>query len=429
MTHARNLSNRGTDFVSVKDYGAVGDGVTDDTAAIQAAINSLTNGGVVLIPPGQYKCTATINVSEGITLQGSGRRSVATPPTCQLIFTTNTGSLPSIKTTSGSDITLRDFYLSGRSSGSGDEIQIYGNSRRVLIENVTVNTSTTGSAINIGIGGYCIQSEVVGCAALGAAYGFTTSASSTSIAFIGCYGNANTTAGYNIQGTYIALTGCASDTNGLYGYLLQNAKSVEMSGCGAESNGRTGLAFVTAGNIVINGFRSVANNTGASASYPSVASVDYASYNITATGIEDTSPNAATVNSVAHLAGTAPINVEFNGTFTLPFSANVLANESPRQSLWAITAFDGTAASPTSIAGRNITGITKNATGDYTITFKAPLQTRTIVTTGIAAANGAVAVVVGQVASTANTVRIRCYNGSTAALIDSALINLHICAV
>lgn len=32
MSNARNLSHRATDFVSVKDFGAKGDGVTDDAA-------------------------------------------------------------------------------------------------------------------------------------------------------------------------------------------------------------------------------------------------------------------------------------------------------------------------------------------------------------------------------------------------------------
>ena len=65
MTHARNLSNRSTDFVSVKDYGAVGDGVTDDTAAIQAALNV---GGEVFFPPGTYKISDSLDVKSSTTV-------------------------------------------------------------------------------------------------------------------------------------------------------------------------------------------------------------------------------------------------------------------------------------------------------------------------------------------------------------------------
>jgi len=46
--------------VSVKDFGAVGDGATDDTTAIQAAINS--GARRIYIPSGRYKVTSTLNL-------------------------------------------------------------------------------------------------------------------------------------------------------------------------------------------------------------------------------------------------------------------------------------------------------------------------------------------------------------------------------
>lgn len=53
-------------IVNVRDFGAVGDGVTDDTQAIQSAIDSLpNNGGIVIIPGGNYKITDTIEIGNG----------------------------------------------------------------------------------------------------------------------------------------------------------------------------------------------------------------------------------------------------------------------------------------------------------------------------------------------------------------------------
>ena len=57
---------RGTTIRNVKNYGAIGDGVHDDTAAIQAAINSLpSTGGIVQIPAGTYM----IDTSKKINLR------------------------------------------------------------------------------------------------------------------------------------------------------------------------------------------------------------------------------------------------------------------------------------------------------------------------------------------------------------------------
>jgi hypothetical protein len=53
----RPINKKLSEFVSVKDFGAIGNGATDDTAAIQAAINTLTvgtTGGTIYFPDGTY---------------------------------------------------------------------------------------------------------------------------------------------------------------------------------------------------------------------------------------------------------------------------------------------------------------------------------------------------------------------------------------
>ena len=62
--------------VSVRRFGAVGDGVADDTAAIQAAINT---GKSVYVPVGTYKVSSVLTMSAtGQRIRGEGRLSVLT---------------------------------------------------------------------------------------------------------------------------------------------------------------------------------------------------------------------------------------------------------------------------------------------------------------------------------------------------------------
>ncbi len=59
--------------VSVGDFGAAGDGVTDDRAAFTAAIDSLpAAGGVVYIPAATYHIEGTIELGDGVVLRGAG---------------------------------------------------------------------------------------------------------------------------------------------------------------------------------------------------------------------------------------------------------------------------------------------------------------------------------------------------------------------
>lgn len=68
------LESHTAGWVNIAEYGAKGDGSTDDTAAIQAALNT---GKRVLIPAGTYRVTSTLtwNTPRGLVLEGSGNRS------------------------------------------------------------------------------------------------------------------------------------------------------------------------------------------------------------------------------------------------------------------------------------------------------------------------------------------------------------------
>ena len=57
-------------FKSVKSAGAKGDGVTDDTAAIQAVFNSATASDVIYFDHGAYVITSTVKVPKNIRITG-----------------------------------------------------------------------------------------------------------------------------------------------------------------------------------------------------------------------------------------------------------------------------------------------------------------------------------------------------------------------
>lgn len=59
---------------SVKNYGATGNGITDDTAAIQAALAAIpSTGGVLYFPAGQYLYSgSTLSLNKKVTVMGDG---------------------------------------------------------------------------------------------------------------------------------------------------------------------------------------------------------------------------------------------------------------------------------------------------------------------------------------------------------------------
>lgn len=71
----RVLTSKLKESVSVKDFGAVGDGITDDTSAIQAAITygGSVGGADIYFPTGTYKVTSTLNMAQLVRLIGTSK--------------------------------------------------------------------------------------------------------------------------------------------------------------------------------------------------------------------------------------------------------------------------------------------------------------------------------------------------------------------
>lgn len=74
---ATTVQSKLRETVSVKDFGAVGDGVTDDTTAIQAAIATTKN---VFFPSGIYRC-GSIVFTQRVNVSGEGMSQTIIVPT------------------------------------------------------------------------------------------------------------------------------------------------------------------------------------------------------------------------------------------------------------------------------------------------------------------------------------------------------------
>ena len=90
----RNLDDTLSEIYSVKDFGATGDGVTDDTTSCQNAVNAAlaAKNGTVVFPPGTYKLTGYLGSisapasSTSIALIGDERATLDFQPSVYLNY-------------------------------------------------------------------------------------------------------------------------------------------------------------------------------------------------------------------------------------------------------------------------------------------------------------------------------------------------------
>jgi len=137
--------------VSVKDFGAVGDGVTDDTAAVQAAIDYCGSIQVpCTLPKGNYKITSPLVLGRNCVLEGGlfGFNSRISPRDCAAFLID--GSL----VTGGFafNCALRNILVdcSGVTTAQ-DYLILLNNCYRVLVEQVRFSSANNSSLIASGI--------------------------------------------------------------------------------------------------------------------------------------------------------------------------------------------------------------------------------------------------------------------------------------
>jgi hypothetical protein len=106
---ARSAASKFGDTVSVKDFGAVGDGTTDDTVAINAALAAHAS---VYLPVGTYRTTAPITLNANNILFGAGVTSVIKNTTASSVIRSVTPTGARIYHVGGGN-----FKIEGNTSG------------------------------------------------------------------------------------------------------------------------------------------------------------------------------------------------------------------------------------------------------------------------------------------------------------------------
>jgi hypothetical protein len=131
------FQQRNLNFFNVKDYGAIGNGTTDDTTALAATITAASSGGTVFLPPGTYAFSSQLSLSvSGVSLVGAGAGASILRPTSgfsgsQLINIT--ANLCGV-----SNLTIAFATTTYSSNPSATGIQITA-AQNILIQNVSIN--------------------------------------------------------------------------------------------------------------------------------------------------------------------------------------------------------------------------------------------------------------------------------------------------
>lgn len=150
--HANTHQHGGADpldyapVINVMNYGAAGDGVTDDTVAVQAAITYAASSKIPLvIPKGTYRLSAPLVIpsGQGFTMLGDGNRST--------IFDVTFAGY-AITSTDGQAVTIKDVKIDSLTVGNqGLYSGIYiSGGYEITLDNITVFHCLDGIVLDSG---------------------------------------------------------------------------------------------------------------------------------------------------------------------------------------------------------------------------------------------------------------------------------------
>ncbi|MBY5984809.1 glycoside hydrolase family 55 protein [Halomonas sp. DP5Y7-2] len=108
----RPLVERFHEYINVKDYGALADGVTDDGPAIAAAIEVAGIGQTVYFPSGVYQIGSAIVTEKVVSLKGDGARST------ELVFLQEGLTIRATTDTGGDTAVISDLAFLAKSMGT-----------------------------------------------------------------------------------------------------------------------------------------------------------------------------------------------------------------------------------------------------------------------------------------------------------------------
>lgn len=282
---------------NIKDYGAIGNGVADDTAAIQAAIDAaaLVKGRVYA--PASVYLTGQIVIKNGVWLYGDGKFSTI----FKLKSGTNTHAFKNYKA-SGSEANaenwaITDCMIDGnktvQSAGDGIYVEVSArtasdtfNDSRWLIKNVFIFNTKDHGVETIPprtSGGRIVNVDVFFCDG----NGFRLTGADTKI--LGCETGSTGLAGFYLNSSSCQIDACKSYFSGRitaasgYGFQLNASFGCTISNSVAQDNSASGFRLENfSGRVIVSGCVSDSNSTAGVGTYAGVdvADTNWADINI-----------------------------------------------------------------------------------------------------------------------------------------------------